>query len=193
MLSQYRCIIYKDKETFKNIENECVNSVLNIHQDRTKEDVITSITLGEVNDINADYYFALLMAEGRLLFEVAEKKFGRILWSTDAWRKKDCKKRCPFGNICKKELVQIDDVLFCYGQLYYRRISENIMIDMTKNKSIKVLKPNGEVYIDLSCSDYDEQLLSEFFFRYEWFIWWFGDNGGRNGGKVNGGNVIPYL
>lgn len=193
MLSQYRSIIYKDKETFRNVEKECVKSVLNIHQDRKKKDILSSIALGEVNDINADYYFALLMAEGRLLFEVTEKKFGRILWSTDAWKKIDCEMKCPFGNMCKKELVKIDDELICYGQLYYRRISENIMIDMAKNKSIKVLKPNGEVYIDLSCSNYDEQLLSEFFFRYEWFIWWFGDNRGRNGGKVNGGNVIPYL
>lgn len=193
MLAQYKDIIYKDSATVKRVENKCLDYVLAAHRNVTKDEIIASIASGEVNDLNSDYYFALLMEEGQLLFDVAEKKFGRNLWRSDAWKNTKCKKRCPFGNICKKQLVQIEDELFCYGQLYYRKINEQIMISMANDKRIKILKPNGEVYIDLNCSEYDEQLLSEFFFKYKWFIWWLGDNGEYSGTKINGYNVISFL
>lgn len=59
-------------------------------------------------------------------------------------------------------------------------------------QQIKIINPNGNIHIDLNM-DYDEQIFSNFFFDYEWFICWFGDNAGRKNKKVNGYNVIHLL
>lgn len=62
---------------------------------------------------------------------------------------------------------------------------------MTKYNSIKIIRPNGNIFIDLNSINYDKQILSDFFFEYEWFIWWFGDL--RENNKINGYNVISCL
>lgn len=38
---------------------------------------------------------------------------------------------------------------------------------MTKYNSIKIIRPNGNIFIDLNSINYDKQILSDFFFEYE--------------------------
>lgn len=191
MLAKFKGIIYKDKSAEKQIIENCIKYVIGIYPDIEPHKVIDLIQGGENNDINFDYNFALLQTEGTMLFSIAVKKFGSELWKNQAWKKTDCTTRCPFGSMCKKYLVQIDTEKLCYGQLMIRKIREKELISLSKEHDIKIYKPGNDIYVDLNFMNYDNQLLSSYFFEHDWFIWWFGDNGGN--GKVNGYNVIPYL
>lgn len=191
MLRKYKSIIYKYGDAEKKVIDDCIKYVIDLYPNIDPHEVMNSILSDEPNNINCDYTFALLQTEGTMLFNIAVEKFGTKLWENQAWQKADCSKRCPFGNMCKKYLVQIDTEKFCYGQLRLQKVGEKELISLSETQSIKIYKPNNDIYIDLNSTNYDDQLLSNYFFDHEWFIWWFGDNGGK--GKVNGCNVISYL
>lgn len=191
MLEKYRQLIYKNPAEIKNLEKKCWDNVvksypveLNIDDESRKQ------------ILEHDYNSSVIFAEGQMLFELAAQKFGNKLWSGNAWKNKSCRTICPLGNMCKKNLVQIDNECFCYGQLYHQKITDDELILMAENNhSIKIIKADGKIHIDLNDTNnekiFSEQIFSAFFFSYQWFIWWFGDNGGK--GKVNGINVINKL
>lgn len=197
MLEKYKSIIYENKEVEEKVKDTCINCIVVEHKDYTREEIMNQIASREPNDLQADFSFYLLMEEGKLLFDKAVKKFGNTLWSGEAWRISDCKRKCPFGDMCRKYLVEIDNIKYCFGQLYHNHneIRENklvkIIIKMADKYAIKILKTDGNALVDLKSPNFDVQILSGFFSNYEWFVWWFGDNGGK--GKVNGCNVIPFL
>lgn len=191
MLERYKQIIYKNKSEEMKVIDDCINDVIDLYPNIEPQRIRNSIINSEYNDINADYTFALLRAEGSRLFSIAVNKFGTKLWKNQAWKKSNCSKKCPFGSMCEKYLVKIDTEKFCYGQLMIQNIGEKELISLSKEHDIQIYKTNNDIYIDLN-SDYDDQWLSGYFFECEWFIWWFGDFGDNNR-KVNGYNVIPYL
>lgn len=194
MLHEYQKLIYEDEKAKEKVKNDCLNEVLNMHKNRTKDEVIKAIVSDEPNEINSDYEFALLMTEGQMLFDKAVKNFGEKLWNGAAWQKDNCKVKCPFGSMCKKDMVIIDKNQYCYGQIYQKRLCEKDLIEMAKNNhTINIVNDNDHVYLDLNNSKHDKQLLSEYFFKHDWFIWWFGDNDGRVNDNVNGYNIIPFL
>ncbi len=191
MLEEFKSIIYKDKNEEKKVIDDCIKYVMGLYPNIDPHKVINSIMNDENSNINYDYNFALLQTEGTKLFNIASEKFGTKLWENQAWKKAECSKRCPFGSMCKKYLVQINTEMLCYGQLMSRKIREEELINLSEKNDIKIYKLNNDIYIDLNSTNYDDQHLSSYFFEHDWFIWWFGDNGGK--GKVNGYNVIPYL
>ena len=194
MLKKYEHLIYANVSEKKKVENECIDLVVKEHREYSKEKILELILSDKPNDIDSDYQMYILMTEGSLLFDKAAKKFGDKLWQSKAWKNKTCKRRCPFGDVCRKYLVKIDNECFCYGQLYFSKITENKILEMLKEHNIQLLNSNGSVYIDLNnADDYKRQFFGSFFFEYEWFIWWFGDDGGRKDKKVNGNNVIQLL
>lgn len=192
MLEKYQSIIYQNEEDKEKVKKDCLNFIIHKYKNYTKEEILNLIFSDQPNEISDDYAFALLETEGHMLFDITAKKFGFKIWKGKAWKNKTCKRKCPFGDECKKYLITIDNLRYCYGQLYYNKITENEIIEMSKNHKIKIINPNENVHIDLNM-DYDEQIFSNFFFDYEWFICWFGDNAGRKNKKVNGYNVIHLL
>lgn len=191
MLKKFKGIIYQDENAEKKVIDDCIKYVIGLYPNIEPQEVINSIQNGKNDDINCDYALALLQAEGTMLFNIAAEKFGSELWKNQAWKKTNCIKRCPFGSMCKKYLVQIDAEMLCYGQLMSQKIREEDLINLSKRSNIKIYRSNNDIYIDLNSAYYDDQLLSSYFFDHNWFIWWFGDNGCK--GKLNGYNVIPYL
>lgn len=191
MLEEFKSIIYKDKNEEKKVIDDCIKYVMGLYPNIEPHKVINSIMNDENSNINYDYNFALLQTEGSMLFNIAAETFGMELWKSHAWEKTNCNKRCPFGSMCRKFLVQIDTEKLCYGQLMFQKIREKELISLSQEYDIKIYKPSNDIYIDLNSKNYDDQLLSSYIFDHDWFIWWFGDNCGK--GKVNGYNVIPYL
>lgn len=164
MLSEYQKLIYEDEKVKEKVKNDCLNEVLNIYKNRTKDEVIKAIASDKPNDINSDYEFALLMTEGQMLFDKAVKNFGEKLWNGGAWQKENCKEKCPFGSMCKKDMVVIDKNRYCYGQIYQKKICEKDLLEMvTNNHTINIVNANDHVYLDLNDSNHDKQLLSEYF------------------------------
>lgn len=165
MLAKYKNIIYKDENAEKKVIDYCTKYVVNLYPDVDPHKIEKSIQDKENNAINQDYAFVLLQSEGRLLFNITAEKFGMALWKNQAWEKSDCFKKCPFGNMCKKYLVQIDMEKLCYGQLISRNICEKELVILSKTCNIKILKPNNEIYLDLdlNSNNYDNQLLSGYF------------------------------
>lgn len=193
MLEEYRKIIYKNEDEKKEVIENCINRVLEMYSESTKEEIIESITQDKSDVLNPEFIFELLMTEGTMLFDIAVKKFGEKIWNSGMTLDKKCKKLCPFGDMCEQCYVEIDEKHFCYGQLLQLEINEETLKQISIEKQVKLMKPNGEVLIDLSSSDYDDQCLSAYFFEYEMFPMWFGDYGGYGKNKITGKNVISHL
>lgn len=181
MLEQYRTLIYTNDEERQKSENkyrdEAIKSVNQI-------DYITATQRYEITanetQMNALYY------EGRKLFNLAVKKFGYNLWHGEAWQFKTCKRKCPFGNMCRKILFEIDNKKYCYGQIYSGIPCEvnDELHQKFDNGIYRVIRPDGS-----SCSG--QESLSFHISFYENFILEFGDYGIDK--KINGRNIIPLL
>jgi hypothetical protein len=180
VIEQFKSLIYISDDERKSLQNDVYNSTL-----------LQCPDLPGSDSFEFEFKYNLMIKEGYRLFNLVSEKFGYKLWSNKAWRTKTCELKCPFGDICKKYIVKIDNNKLCYGQLYFKKINEDKLIYMTKYNSIKIIRPNGNIFIDLNSINYDKQILSDFFFEYEWFIWWFGDL--RENNKINGYNVISCL
>lgn len=192
MLEKFKPLIYSSEIQRKQVEEKCLQQVIENNPNHTRENIFKLICSKTPNEIAEEYYiYSLLPKEGQMLFDLTVDKFGKNLWNRKAWENKTCHKRCPFGDICKKQLIQVDEKFKCYGQLYFRKINAEKVKQLALNHTVKIFNNDKSVYMDLN-QYYDEQMLSSFFFQYEWFIWNFGDYGEKKG-KVNGENVIQFL
>lgn len=193
MLEKYESLIYADKAAKEETHRKCIQFVKDNHPNSSIAEIDKALNSAISNDIIYDYEFCELMTEGKLLFDKVASKFGEKLWRGNAWKNATCRRKCPFGDICKKEIVQIDDDFLCFGQLYDRKISEKKLLEKTEAHIVKFIRQNGDSFTLTAClSDSDKETLSSWFFEYEYFIWWFGSCG-RKGGKVSGVNVISLL
>lgn len=193
MLKKYRPLIYKTKDDEKRTIEQCINRVQKYHPDCTKAEIYDSIKKNKLNILDYDFTRELLMLEGWLLFEIVNARFGQNLWSSNLLPNDNCEKMCPVGEICDKACVEINTKCFCYGQLLQKKIDINFLRDISSKEQVRILKSNGKILIDLSNSNYDEELLAEYFFKFDRFISRFGDYGERGFKKVNGNNVIVHL
>lgn len=193
MLEKYRQLIYDSKSEQEKIENECLHLVINENPETPESEIIKAVFDNTPNKYAQDYGSYLAMSEGELLFKMTAEKFGYKLWNGKAWKNKTCKKSCPFGGICKKELIKINDDVLCYGQLFCKGLTESKIVKMTKTHRISLLKSDGSVYIDLNNTPdiAENEIFSNFFFDYDLFVMWFGDYGYNH--KINGENVIRLL
>ena len=192
MLAKYKSIIYKDKNHERTVINNCINYIQKNHPNYTKEEMYDLIEKNRDDMVSWDFIEELLMTEGQMLFAISVERFGNKLWARDKLPK-NCGELCPFGDMCDKYLVKIDGECFCYGQMLHKhKINMKLLQKIAKEKQVKIIKPNGETFIDLSLQNYDEQLLSYYLFEYEYYIMWFGDNN-HNKFKVNGNNIIKKL
>lgn len=104
--------------------------------------------------------------ESRMLLNYVRKNGADKLWSGKAWQNKTCKRRCPFGEMCNKDVLSIDGTKMCYGQLLSR--------DLTFEK-VKTLETGGsEIERILNNGDISEYSIESFFESYESFMDWFG-------------------
>lgn len=76
--------------------------------------------------------------ESNKLFDEAVEETGRSLWTKEAWHNPDCHKICPLGSICNKKLISINNIQFCYGQIYM-----NIPYELPKQQKYEIL---SEIY-----------------------------------------------
>lgn len=233
MLEKYRTIIYKSEIEKRKVRDECIEEVMGRNPGCTKEEVLEAIKYIEevmernpgcteeevfeaINNedskksyLSLKYAQSLEWAESAMLFDVAVKKFGEKLWDSKKTLNRTCKKLCPFGFMCKKYYVQIEGEKFCYGQLHQMHINEEELGRIAKEKQVKLMKPNGDIYIDLNAPEYDEeydesiwerQTVSNYFFDYAFSFFYFGYSvpySGlftcRNRDKINGGELISRL
>lgn len=194
MLEKYRTIIYESEDEKNKVIDNCIDSVLKYHPKSTKDEILESVSKSKSDILYYDFMCELLMTEGKMLFDVAVAAFGEKIWSSDVKSNNNCKKRCPFGCMCKRYFAVIDGKYVCYGQMLQMQINMESLQKIALEKPVKIMNPNGDVFVDLSSPEYDEQLLAEYFFRYQWFIMRFGEKSceyGKN--KVNGNNVIKFL
>lgn len=193
MLEKYRKIIYESEGEINKVIDSCINRVLENHPECTKEEILESIIKNKSDILNYDFTNELLMTEGKMLFDIAAAKFGERIWNSNVKSNDSCKKLCPFGDMCNQYFVEIESEHFCYGQMFQMHIDMKSLQKIAIEKQVKIIKPNGEIFIDLSFPEYDEQLLADYFFQYEWFIMRFGEDCKYGKHKVNGNNVISHL
>ncbi len=188
MLKKFQKLIYKNLSEKEKVRSECLDFITHRYKNYSIDEILKFIDSNTSNEIADDYFFALMQTEGQMLFDIAVKKYGLAIWNGKAWKNKKCKRKCPFGDECRKYLIQIDNKKFCYGQLYKNNITQNQIIKLLKSCQVKILFPDEKIYLDLN-KKYDKQLLDSFFSEFDQFIDWFGD--GKN--KVYGYNVIQFL
>lgn len=193
MLKKYRTIIYESEDEINKVIDNCINRVLKNHPECTKEEILESIIKNKSDILNYDFTNELLMTEGKMLFDIAAAKFGEKIWGSNVKLDNTCKKLCPFGDMCNQYFVEIEGEHICYGQMLQMQINMKSLQMIAIEKQVKIIKPNGEIFIDLSFPEYDEQLLADYFFQYEWFIMRFGEDCKYGKHKVNGNNVISHL
>lgn len=207
MLEKYRTIIYKSESEKRKVRDECIEEVMERNPGCTKEEVFEAINNEDSKKsyLSLEYARSLEWAESAMLFDVAVKKFGEKLWDSKKTLNRTCKKLCPFGFMCKKYYVQIEGEKLCYGQLQQMHINEEELERIAKEKQVKLMKPNGDIYIDLNAPEYDESILerqtvSNYFFDYAFSFFYFGCSTPhtglftcRNRDKINGGELISRL
>lgn len=174
------------------VKRKCRNLVIESTPEFSKEEIINFIFSEEPNQFNAEFYFNLSMIESEMLFEKVAKKFGTKLWKGHAWENKTCRRNCPFGCICKKYCIKIENDIFCYGQLYDQKINEDTIYNMAETKQIYLLNSNRKVIVYLNKSTtFEKEIFSNYFFDYGMFIVEFGDYGDKH--KINGEKFILLL
>ena len=185
MDAKYKSLIYKEESEEKAVIQQCIDEVKKNHSQYTEKEIVDMIDNQEYSDVLYDFVRYKSMIEGGMLFDLAVERSGKALWNSNSFPDTStCKKICPFGDLCKSEYIQIDNNKYCIGQMYYMNYSEEIITSLSKERRICIYNENGQ-YIDLS-ADYDEQILSDFFFGIDDYICCYGENG-------NGENVIGYL
>lgn len=193
MLKKYRTIIYKNDDEVNKVIDTCINHVLKNHPECTKDELLKSIITKKNDILNYDFINELLMTEGKMLFDIAVAKFGERIWNSNVQLDDNCKILCPFGDMCEQYFVEIEGDRICYGQMLRKQINMKSLQKIAIDKKVRIIKPSGEVFIDLNLPEYDEQLLSYYFFQYEWFIMRFGESCEYDKHNVNGNNVISHL
>lgn len=191
MIEEYQHLIYENDEEKERVQQSVFEETLNCNKEYTVQQGSEAIQSHDKSEFDYDYVLTLMRAEGEMLFDKAVKMFGEPLWNGHAWQNKSCRARCPFGDMCRKELVAIEDNILCFGQLYKNNIDDEKLIRMSRSKRIKIINSDGSVHIDLS-KEFDIQALSWFFFKHTSFIWHFGDYE-LHKDRVNGINVISLL
>lgn len=187
----YEHLIYSSEFEKEKVLSEIKNDVFANNPTISPELIESAIDSKENNIYNCEFDTHKRIVEGKRLFKRAEEKFGNILWANDNLDYSNCNVNCPFGEICRKAMVQIGDKKVCYGQLYHSNITEEDLKTMAKNgTSVKLYSGKGSLIADLNSPSFDEQILSAYYFEHETFIWEFGD---IENNKVIGGNVIPFL
>ena len=188
MLSKYRSLIYANNEEMKEVENTCLSSVCDRHPDIPRNEIIRQIESDEATDIGYDYYLELAIAEGERLISLVREKIGVKLWTGKAWKQKGCKKTCPYGDVCTKTLLQIDDDRFCFGQLFLMGITDTKKlipllnehhIELIYTESNAVIDVNRTLTEDTEKSRFYKERLGNFFFDYLYCSIWFGEDYGE--------------
>lgn len=179
MLEKYQHIIYENKADRAKVIKTCIDRVLEYNPDRTKDEVLASIEQKKADILNYMFQEELMTAEGEKLFTIVVERFGNKIWRS-AEKPRNCKKFCPFGDMCKMYFVEIENEQLCYGQLLYKGIGEKELLCIAKEKRVRILKSDGEVFVDMSnpdCSDYDLENQSAYFFDHILHIMQFGEKG----------------
>lgn len=195
MLKKYQKLIYSSNTQKQEIHNQCIRCAKKYNPGYSVEEIENALNSNKPTKIYYDFIEAKLQIEGQMLFDKSVIKFGNSLWNGSAWKNKTCDSRCPFGNACQKEKIQIDGTFYCYGQLYQNNITYKSLYNMSKkNHYVSFVEPTGEIQaLDFIHSENDTEKISSWFFGYTYFIWWFGDYKDSKSKKINGENVIAYL
>ena len=194
MYEEFKSLIYKSKEEEQAVIDEVIFDVIKKHS-CTKEELLNALSEDEPNEIQSDYHWELRTTENYMLFKLAVDKIGRKLWSNKAWHNKTCRRRCPFGDICRKRLIEIEGELFCYGQLYIKHniyVSSDSIKELYPTQHIRVIEPDGTIFIDNRSPKFDIQIFASCLGEYEFFILDFGDKF-TYPNKIYGNNVIRLL
>lgn len=181
MNEKYKHLIYENQTDEEKVKQECYDYALRYNSVGT-------------NDFELDYSIALLLEEGKMLFDLVAKTFGKQLWNNGSWQTEHCERNCPFGEMCKKNKLQIDGEYYCYGNIYMKNITENRLISLLNEQHICIVNANNEVIVDLNSSfgDFGErEKFANFFSEMYWYIEWFGDS--RGGKQVVGETILDLL
>ncbi len=200
MYEGFKNLIYKSEEDEKAVIEKAILYVMELNSS-TKEELLEAILKDEPvtskeSHIQYDYYMELNSTENYMLFNLAVDRFGRKLWSNNAWHNKTCRRKCRFGSIYKKRLFEIDRELFSYGQLYVNHneyISSDSIEKLFPKQHIRVIKADGTVYVDTKSPNFDIQMLAWCFDEYVFFLDDFGNKYTRYPNKIFGNNVIHLL
>lgn len=194
MLSKYQPLIYKNEDEKSAVREQIISEVMK-YCSCTRDEVLEGIHVNNPNDNRIECTFTeiTLYTEGQKLFDLTAERYGRKLWSGAAWKNKTCRKRCPFGGMCNKSLIEIDGTLYCYGQLFQKNQGKENLTEMARMQRIRIIKPDGKVCQDSFADNYDEQVLSSFLFQYELHILYFGEPYTSGGKRIRGSNVIRLL
>lgn len=200
MYEGFKNLIYKSEEDEKAVIEKVILYVMELNS-CTREELLEAISKDEPEtskerDIQYDYCMELNLTENCMLFNLTVDRFGRKLWSNNAWHNKTCRRKCPFGSICKKRLFEIDSKLFCYGQLYVKHneyISSDSIEELFSKQHIRVINADGTVYVDTKSPNFDIQMLAWCFDEYVFFLDDFGNKYTRYPNKIFGNNAIHLL
>lgn len=181
MDKKYRKLLYSSKNDEEKVLKKCIEYALEFSDFGT-------------SDFESDYSYALLSEEGKMLFEIAVQRFGKQLWNSEAWHSEKCKSNCPFGEMCKKEKIQINEKCYCYGQIYLNDITKAKLYNNVDYCYISLVNCNNEIILNLnSClnNSLKKEQFENFFSEMYWFIIQFGDS--RGGKHIIGENIINQL
>ena len=189
MLEKYKGLIYKSDDERKQAERRIFEECFTAYPELSADDYINADDERLPPDLRGLYYRLLEEYEGNCLFELAVNKFGKSLWLNGAWGRKWCKRRCPFGNVCRKELYEYKGKRYCYGQIYLR--VNPYLSDRLKNDYI--FSDYSIIFSDGKRINSEKILKAQgmYLSSYETFISEFGEKDST--GKINGRNVIPFL
>lgn len=188
MLEKYRPLIYATKEEGEKVKQEAIESVIRnwskeiSRKEVTREEIIQSINEKD-NKYDPEYFMELAIREGDMLFEKVAEKFGYKLWNGKAWRNKTCKRTCPLSSACKKELVQIDNEYFCYGQLLAKKIYNRELHKIAETHLVQLLNSDGTIIVNFSEALANDDVFRVQLFQFDDFedlIEWFGEESGTS-------------
>lgn len=193
MNEKYKSIIYSSNQDMQNTIDQCLQTAAdrnNCSKADVQEDIKNNIKSAAV----CDYVDALLWSEGTALYTKICQCFASELWKSNACLSNECAKKCPFGDICRKDYVLINDNKFCYGRLttLCGIKSDKELIELATKQHISICRENGSIIADLN-SSYDEQQVESWFGKYEWHIKWFGDSNNASGKAIRGEQAILAL
>ena len=157
MNNEYRYLIYSNKQD----ENRNIQNCMNIAAELSNC-TITSIEKDIANRISSEavcnYTDALLWSEGTALFKLICDSFAIDLWKSNDCLSAECTRKCPFGDICQKDYISIDNKKICYGKLTtsYGIKSSEELIKLAEDHNISICGENESIIADLN-SSYDEQ------------------------------------
>ena len=175
--SYYKPLIYKDKEEEEKFIEDCLDEYLEFnHMTVTSKEEREKIK-NTHNHSDFEWYF--ITSQCYRLFTLVYDKIGKKYWSSDIWSKDDCRVGCPFGELCDRQFISIDEQYYCYGQLILKKElgTDELLDSVAAGKRFKIVDHDSTVRFDSKGAGLDicEIRFNNYILEHDFYLNYFGD------------------